>query len=120
MAHRAPHAVVHLELRCGNLASACGFYTRLFGWRAERVHAGSAEYTTLTLGGRIGGGLVEHETEHAYWLPYVEVADIDGVVGRALQLGASTLLEPREGPAGWRSVLAAPDGGMCAVWQPKP
>ncbi|HYZ19264.1 MAG TPA: hypothetical protein VE615_06950 [Gaiellaceae bacterium] len=81
--------------------------------RLGRVHE-------LTLGGPIGGGLVEHETEHAYWLPYVEVADIDGVVGRALQLGASTLLEPREGPAGWRSVLAAPDGGMCAVWQPKP
>jgi hypothetical protein len=29
------------------------------------------------------------------------------------------LLEPREGPAGWRSVLASSDGGEIALWQPK-
>ncbi len=37
--------------------------------------------------------------------------------GRAL--GAAVLLEPREGPAGWRSVLATSDGGEIALWQPK-
>ena len=29
------------------------------------------------------------------------------------------LLEPREGPAGWRSVVATPEGGEIAFWQPK-
>jgi hypothetical protein len=29
------------------------------------------------------------------------------------------LLEPREGPAGWRSAVAAPAGGQLAFWQPK-
>jgi hypothetical protein len=28
-------------------------------------------------------------------------------------------LEPREGPAGWRSVAASPDGGEIAFWQSK-
>ena len=37
--------------------------------------------------------------------------------GRAL--GAAVLLEPCEGPAGWRSVLATSDGGEIALWQPK-
>ena len=37
--------------------------------------------------------------------------------GRAL--GAAVLLAPREGPAGWRSVLASGDGGEIALWQPK-
>ena len=32
---------------------------------------------------------------------------------------ASVLLEPREGPAGWRSILAAPAGAEIALWQPK-
>jgi predicted enzyme related to lactoylglutathione lyase len=33
--------VVHLELRTPNLARACGFYTRLFGWdRARALGAG--------------------------------------------------------------------------------
>jgi hypothetical protein len=29
------------------------------------------------------------------------------------------LLEPREGPSGWRSVVAARDGGEIALWQQK-
>jgi predicted enzyme related to lactoylglutathione lyase len=28
-------------------------------------------------------------------------------------------LSPREGPAGWRSVVATPAGGEIALWQPK-
>jgi len=34
-------------------------------------------------------------------------------------LGASMLLEPREGPAGWRSIVVVPAGGEIALWQPK-
>src|SRR5919108_2075577 len=119
MARNVPNSVVHLELRTGNLACACAFYTRLFGWRVERLHTRSGNYTTLPLGNHIEGGVAEHGTQHAYWLPYVEVADIAEVAAAAGVLGASTLLPPREGPAGWRSVLGAPDGGVFALWQPK-
>jgi hypothetical protein len=28
-------------------------------------------------------------------------------------------MEPREGPAGWRSILAVPAGAQVALWQPK-
>ena len=38
---------------------------------------------------------------------------------RARELGADVLLEPREGPAGWRSVVSAPAAGEIAFWQPK-
>jgi predicted enzyme related to lactoylglutathione lyase len=49
----------------------------------------------------------------------VEVAEIAQATDRARALGASVLLDPREGPAGWRSVVAAPAGGEIAFWQPK-
>jgi hypothetical protein len=42
------------------------------------------------------------------------------VTEHARGLGASVLLEPREGPAGWRSVVATRGGGEIALWQPKP
>ena len=32
--------VVHLELQTGNLSRACAFYTRLFGWRAQKIDVG--------------------------------------------------------------------------------
>lgn len=114
-----PNPVVHLELRTYNLPCACAFYTRLFGWRAETVHTASGDYLTLEVGGRIDGGVVEHDTERPFWLPYVGVGDVSEATERARLLGASVLLPPREGPAGWRSVLAAPAGATFALWQPK-
>jgi predicted enzyme related to lactoylglutathione lyase len=47
------------------------------------------------------------------------VAEIAAVTDRAERLGARILLPPREGPAGWRSVVAAPAGGEIAFWQRK-
>ena len=71
------------------------------------------------VGGAVGGGIVECEAPRAIWLPYAEVADIDSATALASELGASVLLEPREGPAGWRSVIATPAGGELALWQQK-
>jgi predicted enzyme related to lactoylglutathione lyase len=111
--------VVHLELHTGNLAAAEAIYTQLCGWRAERIDAAGGSYLALELGGGFGGGIVECETRWPLWLPYVEVAAIAEATERARTLGASVLLEPREGPAGWRSVVATPAGGEVAFWQPK-
>jgi predicted enzyme related to lactoylglutathione lyase len=112
--------VVHLELHTGDLPRARAFYARLCGWRPERIDAGCGSYLALELGGGSGGGgIVECDTERPLWLPYVEVAEITEVTERARWLGASVLLEPREGPAGWRGVVATPAGGEIAFWQPK-
>ena len=119
MRHVADNPVIHLELHTGNLGRACAFYTRLFRWRAETIHSGSGSYLTLDPGDRVGGGVVECDTSHPVWLPYVEVADVRETIDQARLLGASVALEPREGPAGWRSVLDVPAGGEIAVWQPK-
>jgi predicted enzyme related to lactoylglutathione lyase len=114
-----PHPVVHLELHTGDLPRACAFYADLFGWRQERVEAGSGTYLALEMGDGLGGGVVECPTQRPLWLPYVEVAAIGDATARARGLGARVLLEPREGPAGWRSVVLAPAGGEVAFWQPK-
>jgi predicted enzyme related to lactoylglutathione lyase len=119
MAPASPKPVVHLELHTGDLPRACAFYARLCGWRPERIEAGGGTYWALELGGGFGGGgIVECETQRPVWLPYVQVADIADVTERARRLGASVLLEPREGPAGSRSVVAAPACGEIAFWQP--
>ena len=111
--------VVHLELHTGDLQRALAFYARLCNWRSERIDAAGGSYLALGLGGGMGGGAVECETRRPLWLPYVEVAEIAEVTERASRLGASVLLEPREGPAGWRSVVSAPAGAEVAFWQPK-
>jgi len=111
--------VVHLELHTPNLGQACAFYDGLLGWRPERVGCADASYHAWDLGSKFGGGVVECGTARALWLPYVEVASVDTVTERAVATGASVILAPREGPAGWRSVIVTPDGGEVALWQRK-
>jgi predicted enzyme related to lactoylglutathione lyase len=111
--------VVHLELHTADRPHASAFFAQACGWRTERIDTAHGSYHALALGGGFGGGIVECASARPLWLPYVEVERIDAATDRALALGASLLLGPREGPAGWRSVVATPAGGEIAFWQPK-
>jgi uncharacterized protein len=108
---RRPDPVVHLELHTPDLAKVAAFYATLFGWEPESVRA----YTAIGP----GRGVVECPTPRPLWLPYVGVPEIGAATERAADLGASVLLSPREGPAGWRSVVSAPGAGQVALWQQK-
>jgi predicted enzyme related to lactoylglutathione lyase len=114
-----PAPIVHLELHTRDLPAAQGLYSELCGWPAERVAAGDSSYLALELGTGFGGGIVECATPRPLWLPYVEVREIRAATERARTLGARVLLEPREGPTGWRSVVATLAGAELAFWQPK-
>ncbi|GAA4261389.1 VOC family protein [Dactylosporangium darangshiense] len=111
--------IVHLELHTNDLSGGSVFYEQLLRWRTERIEVRSDCYHALTFGGPLTGGIVDCRTPTATWLPYVEVDEIEAVTERGRRLGATVLLEPREGPAGWRSVLATSEGGEIALWQPK-
>jgi predicted enzyme related to lactoylglutathione lyase len=111
--------VVHLELHTGDLPRARDLYAELCGWRPERIETRAGSYLSLELGGGLEGGIVECPVRGPLWLPYVEVGEIGEATDRARRLGACVLLEPREGPAGWRSVVRTAVGGELAFWQPK-
>jgi predicted enzyme related to lactoylglutathione lyase len=111
--------VVHLELHTGDLPHARDLYAELCGWRPEWIETRAGSYLSLELGEGFGGGIVQCGTRRPLWLPYVEVSEIAEATDRAGRLGASVLLQPREGPAGWRSVVRTPCGGEIAFWQAK-
>jgi hypothetical protein len=114
-----PRPIVHLELHTGDLRAAGALYAELCGWRPERIETRHGSYLALEVGRELGGGIVECATRRPVWLPYVEVADAAAATERARTLGAVVRREPREGPAGWRSVVATDAGGELAFWQPK-
>ena len=111
--------VVHLELHTPDLPRARDLYAELCGWRPDWTETRAGSYLSLELGGGLGGGIVECPARGPVWLPYVEVEEIAEATDRARRLGAVVLLDPREGPAGWRSVVRTPVGGELAFWQPK-
>jgi uncharacterized protein len=111
--------VVHLELHTGDLPAARAAYADICGWQSEEVETGNGPYLALGLGQSFGGGIVECGAPRPMWLPYVQVTQICAAAARARELGATVLLEPREGPTGWRTVVSVPGGGEIAFWQPK-
>ena len=111
--------VVHVELRTANLARACFFLHHLFGWEVEQVVTEAGTYVTLELNPALEGGVVESDRGVPAWIPYVEVAEIRAATERALAARATLIMGPREGPVGWRSVIATPECGDMALWQPK-
>jgi predicted enzyme related to lactoylglutathione lyase len=111
--------LVHLELHTRDLDQALAFYGGLCGWPSEHVDVAAGSYLALDPGGGITGGMVECSTPHSLWLPYVQVDSVDRATERAGELGASVMLDKREGPAGWRSVVSTPAGGELAFWQQK-
>ena len=110
---------MHLELHTRDLSGACDFYARLCGWSTERIASDAGTYRSLDPGDSLSGGVVECATSRPLWLPYIAVPDVAAATERARALGARVLLGPREGPAGWRSVVGAPAGGEVAFWQAK-
>jgi predicted enzyme related to lactoylglutathione lyase len=116
---RPARPVIHLELHTRDLVSACSFYALLCGWRPERIEAGGSSYLAFDTGGEVGGGVVECASERDVWLPYVEVGDVAQATELARLAGGSVLVEPREGPAGWRGVVAAPAGAEVGLFQAK-
>jgi predicted enzyme related to lactoylglutathione lyase len=113
------HPIVHLELHTSDLPQARSLYAELLRWRPVRIDTDCGSYQALELGGGVGGGIVECGTTRAMWLPYVAVDRVEHATARATELGATVLVEPREGPAGWRSVVCTPAGGEIAFWQQK-
>jgi uncharacterized protein len=111
--------LVHLELHTADLPRAGALYAELCGWRPEWIDTRAGSYLSLELGDGLGGGIVECGIRRPLWLPYVEVTAVAEATDRARRLGASVLLEPREGRAGSRSVVVTPSGGEIAFWQPK-
>src|SRR3954447_8432764 len=91
--------LVHLELHTRDMQRALAFYSGLCGWPSERVDVAAGSYLALEPGGGITGGMVECETPHALWLPYVEVQNVHAATERARALGGSVKLDAREGPA---------------------
>jgi hypothetical protein len=114
-----PPGLAHLELHTHDVAAASAFYREVLGWRTERIESRWGVYHALRLGDGLDGGIIGCGAQPARWLPYVDVQRVDAATERARSLGASVLLAPREGPAGWRSVVSEPAAGEIAFWQQK-
>jgi predicted enzyme related to lactoylglutathione lyase len=92
------------------------FYTKLLGWNIEPQGNGHA-----MLSGENGpfAMIVAHGGDESAWVPYVQVEDLHDAHTRAVELGATVLREPSEGPAGRYSWIRDTGGAPLALFQPR-
>jgi predicted enzyme related to lactoylglutathione lyase len=102
------------ELLTTNAAAARAFYARVVGWEAQDASTAAFPYAVFSAGRAEVGGLMELPPEARRmgatprWVGYVAVSDIDGTVGRLMQLGGSVLVPPTDSNIGRVSIVADP------------
>lgn len=109
------------ELLTGDPPAAVEFYTRLFGWTARVMPAGTPrEYTVFVTGDRQVAGMMRLPAAGVppHWLSYVAVERVDATVEAAVRLGARLLQPATDIPGiGRFAVLQDPTDAVFAVFQ---
>jgi uncharacterized protein len=118
-------AVWWSELQTTDPARARAFYAGVMGWTPNIVAAtdqtrppteGEKEYTLFKADGRevAGAGQAEAapgETPAAFWLTYIQVANVDAAALKAVELGGKLLEPPTDVPnTGRIAIIEDPEG----------
>ncbi len=105
------------ELITADPAAASAFYEKVFGWQAEDLAMGDANYTMYLLDGQAIAGAMNPPMEgmSPHWGIYINVEDTDAVVDKARSLGAQVMAEPMDTPPGRMAALVDPQGAAFMV-----
>jgi uncharacterized protein len=114
---------VHVELNTNDVAKGKSFYGQLFDWKLEDIPMGDGVYTMIGIGDGTGGGIMKHPMPGApsFWLPYVQVEDIQASTAKAKSLGGTIIQDVVEVMGmGWMSIVTDPTGATIGLWKAKP
>jgi predicted enzyme related to lactoylglutathione lyase len=112
------------ELHAGDLETAFGFYSGLFGWtKAEAIDMGQmGVYQTFATGGAPCGGMMTKtpETPAPFWLYYFNVNAVEAAMARVNDAGGQIIHGPMQVPGGtWIAHCLDPQGAIFAIVGPK-
>ena len=115
-----PGAMAWAELLTRDPVAASAFYTRVFGLEARKLDAPGLDYTTLHLGAKTVGGIMQMGDHYPaatppHWMAYFAVADTDAAVHRATDLGGRVIAPAFDSPHGRIAVLGDSTGAVFSV-----
>ena len=113
----ATNAYGWAELNARGVAKAIPFYGEVFGWtsRESEMGEGQAPYTEFLLDGEPIAGAWEMNAAipaevPSYWQVYFLADDVDAAYRKALDLGATEMVEPVKFPGGRFAIVTDPQG----------
>lgn len=111
---------VWFECVSQNVDQAQSFYTETLPWRVESMPMGSQTYRLLKTQDAGIGGFTEPMKAGApsHWLPYLSVADVDGMSQKVAATGGTVLAEPFDVPTvGRMAAMQDPQGGVFCLFR---
>ena len=90
------------------------FYSQLLGWNLE---PNGDQHVMMSADNGPFAMLVAEGQDDAAWVPYVQVEDLHAAHTKAVELGATVLREPTQGPEGDYSWIRDTGGAPLALWQ---
>ena len=113
----APAKVTWFEITSNDPTASRTFYETLFGWNAQGDPDVYLMFPPAGDGG-IAGGLMPARGLPTYACFGVEVDDVDNSYRHALELGATSMVEPSDNPGGVRSAYVRdPDGNLFSIYR---
>jgi predicted enzyme related to lactoylglutathione lyase len=114
----AVNPVCWWEIAAEDPGTLAQFYHDVFGWPLE--HDEQSAYFTLGSGegtdGGSGGGIFKPKKIHPHLTVYVRVADLDALLLKALDLGATLTVAPMDVPGVGRvALITDPQGHMVGL-----
>ncbi|PWL18415.1 glyoxalase/bleomycin resistance/extradiol dioxygenase family protein [Falsochrobactrum shanghaiense] len=111
------------ELGTGNLAGACDFYAKIFGWQIMDSGMEGFEYRLARSEGDMVAGMMSNAAQEGnpppHWLIYFAVDDCDKSVAAIKAAGGKIFREPADIPGTGRfAVVADPQGAAFGLLQP--
>lgn len=114
-----------MDLAATDAARAKDFYRTLFGWTAHEQPANGGVFTKLRLAGRDVASIYQLRRVYleagipSHWTPYVQVKDLDDVVGRVMSLGGKVVIDPFDLVGVARVALILDSvGAHVGLWEP--
>ena len=108
------------ELVTADVEAAKAFYAKTFGWTYDSMSMGEGgTYWLAKLGDKMVGGMMTMPGVPPYWLPYIEVDDVDGRTAKAASNGGKVIRHPFDIPdVGRIALLADATGATLGLMTP--
>jgi hypothetical protein len=109
------------ELATQDVAASVAFYSKLGGFKEEKMEMDGSTYHILNADGKGRAGVMKppHPMPQA-WTPYVQVDSTDQTIAKAKKLGADVKLAGEDIPGVGRiGLFVDPQGGWLGVLQPE-
>jgi predicted enzyme related to lactoylglutathione lyase len=122
------HTIVHFEIPANDVEKLRKFYSKLFGWKIEKVPGPMEYWTVMTvpvdekmMPSRPGanGGMYQKTRPENKPVNYISVESIDKYIEQVKALGGKIVQGKQEVQGvGWMALALDPEGNQIALLQP--